>query len=286
MKKNKKFASDNKIASNNVIKNSLINFDVDFNGLKDIISLFFPSIRHEIILRYRAETIAKIGIEAYKIAHNNDIQIIPIPPKIALPLIEKMSLEHEPDMFEKWAKLLIATGVNPNPKHQQYADILSNLDNHNASLLDKIYSNQTKPDAEKEYNEYIDKMRFQECYDAIKDHNFTDEESFPLHIYFNFPYYILGTTESKEPQNQYLFSSQDIYHEENTYFTFKKEETDMLIGLDKLGLIKYQVLNREYTPNKPNEDKRLIFREKCGILLTLFGYSFVDCLKHPTQGHR
>jgi hypothetical protein len=67
-KETAKIASDNKLASDNKI--ALINIENDFSGLKDAVALFFPSMQHEIILRYRAETIAKIGIEAYRIAQN------------------------------------------------------------------------------------------------------------------------------------------------------------------------------------------------------------------------
>jgi len=163
-----KIASDNKVASDNTIKNSLINFEFDFSGLKDAVALFFPSIRHEMILRYRAETIAKIGIEAYRIAKEEGLKINPIPPKIALPLIEKMSLEHEPDMYRKWAGLLIATGVNPNPIHQQYADILANLNTHSANILKYIYSSHLKSDSEMMYKKYSDIIKFLETYnDAI-----------------------------------------------------------------------------------------------------------------------
>ena len=83
--------SDNKIASDNTIKNSLFNFENDFSGLKDVVALFFPSIRHEMIIRYRAETIAKIGIITYNKARDAGLQTSPILPKIALPLMEKMS---------------------------------------------------------------------------------------------------------------------------------------------------------------------------------------------------
>jgi len=134
-----KLFNKTKLVSDNTIKNSLISFDVDFNGLKDVVAYFFPSMRHEIVLRYRAETIAKIGTIAYNRAKDTHLQTNPIPPKIALPLIEKMSLEHEPDMYEKWANLLIAVSVNFNPVHQQYADLLYNLDNYCANFLKNIY---------------------------------------------------------------------------------------------------------------------------------------------------
>jgi hypothetical protein len=162
-----KIASDNKFLSDNSNKVSLFNIENDFSGLANVVACFFPSMRHEMILRYRAETIAKIGIEAYRLAQDENIQINPIPPKIALPLIEKMSLEHEPNMYEKWAKLLIATSINPNPIHQQYADILSNLNNRSADILQRIRIHQIGPDVEEDYNEYIDAARFKNFFDSV-----------------------------------------------------------------------------------------------------------------------
>jgi hypothetical protein len=153
-------ASGNKVASDNTAKISLFNIENDFSGLKDAIALFFPAYRYEMILRYRAETVAKIGLEAYKLAQNENIKIKPIPPKIALPIIEKMSLEHEEDMYEKWAKLLIAAGVNSDPIHQQYAEVLANLNKQSAELLKDIYIKQKNPNLQNQYDEYADKKSF------------------------------------------------------------------------------------------------------------------------------
>ena len=39
-----KIGSENKLFSDNTVKIALINLDVDFSGLKDVIDSFFPSI--------------------------------------------------------------------------------------------------------------------------------------------------------------------------------------------------------------------------------------------------
>lgn len=295
-KKNKikKIASDNKLASDNTIKNALILFDNDFSGLKDVISCFIPSMRDEIVLRYRAETIAKIGIEAYRIAKNENIQIHPIPPKIALPLIEKMSLEHEPDIYEKWAKLLIAAGVNPNPIHQQYADLLSNLNKESANFLKEIYANQTDPNAENEYDEYIDRSRFKQCYDDIKSYakpqynSLTGKQEFSLpdsfaalNSFFRFPLICEGTEKREATNNDILiFIPKNDIDSKDYVLDFSNEYNKMLLGLEKLSLIKYQMLLSEHKKNK--EGNYLIVKKR-GVLLTRFGYSFVDCLENPTK---
>ena len=280
-----------KIASDNTIKNSLINFENDFSGLKDAVALFFPSIRHEMILRYRAETIAKIGIEAYRIVQNEGMQINPIPPKIALPLIEKMSLEHEPDMYKKWAKLLIAAGVNPNPIQQQYADILSNLNNENANLLKEIYEKQSSSNLEKEFEEDINKTIFKKCYDDIQSYtswhssvNEDDGFSLPdssaaLHSFFQYPLILYGTEKGKETYTPCYENGKAIV-EKYAVLVFTNEDKINLIGLQKLGLIKFQYLFHE--PRK-DETGETVSVKRCGVLLTQFGYSFVDCLEHPTK---
>jgi hypothetical protein len=289
-----KIASDIKVASDNTIKNGLINFDVDFSGLKDVVALFFPSIRNEMILRYRAETIAKIGIEAYRMAISEGIQINPIPPKIALPLIEKMSLEHEPDMYEKWAKLLIAAGVKPNPIHQQYADILSNLNCKSASFLKEIYTKQGDDEYESKFDEYIDKSRFQDLYkeaerrakkrnDGVGEYSRGILSYMTFHNNFYFPLFISGTEEKIISTKVFkvIGNSPPIQGErEGTFLVLTKEESNMLLGLEKLGLIRYKEFE---TVREKIKGEEYIYVKQYGVLLTKFGHSFVDCLEHSTK---
>ena len=284
-------ASDNKFLSDNTNKVSLFNIENDFSGLAKAVLCFFPSMRHEMVLKYRAETIAKIGVEAYKIAQNQNIQINPIPPKIAMPLIEKMSLEHEPDMYEKWAKLLIAAGINPNPIYQQYADILANLNKKNANLMKEIYEQQKSPNIEKEYEEDINKSLFQKCYDEIQRHtsrrsSMTGENGFSLPnsfgailSFFRYPLILHGTEKSIKTSTPYYENDKAI-EKEYAVMDFTKEDNSNLIGLEKLGLIKYQYL---YNEEGRGEDGKPLYIKRCGVLLTQFGYFFVDCLEHPTE---
>ena len=311
-----KFASENKIASDNTIKTSLFNIENDFSGLANAVSCFFPSMRYELVLRYRAETIAKIGIEAYRLAQNENVQIKPIPPKIALPLIEKMSLEHEPDMYEKWAKLLIAAGINPKPIHQQYADILANLDTHSANLLKDIYMRHLESDTEMMYKEYSDIIKFLKTYnDAIcsnkirlNDHetdpgnevllSYALDENFNKLSEYFLSYSFMEKTMhiSKEFGFPLVLFSFKLYRDmgkgpvpidncdndlnKDNYCKFSKEDKNMILGLEKLGLIKYQFLSEK---QREDLDGNTISVERCGLLLTQFGYSFVDCLEHPTR---
>jgi len=288
-----KINGDIKIGSDNTVKNTFINFEPHIYGLEKVVSLFFPSIRNEMVLRYRAETIAKIGLEAYKIAKDENIQLNPIPPKIALPLIEKMSLEHEPNMYKTWADLLIAAGKNPNPIQQQYADILSNLNDKSAIFLKEIYTKQTDDDYESKFDEYIDKSRFQDLYkeaqkEAEKENDGVEYTRsilsyMKLQSYFHFPLLISGTEEKIITTKVFsvIGNSTMASEREDKYLVLTKEENSMLIGLEKLGLIKYQEFVG-YT-KELLKGKEYLYVKQYGVLLTKFGYSFVDCLEHPTK---
>ena len=283
-------ASNNKLGSDNTVKISLFNIENDFTGLANAVSCFFPSIRYEMLLRYRAETIAKIGIEAYRIAQNENVHTNPIPPKIALPLIEKMSLEHEPDMYEKWAKLLVATSVNPNPIHQQYADILSNLNNYSANILKDIYLKQTEYNMEKKLDDYIDKSRFQRLYRDIenksREENFVEYSQSLLSTFigtyapFHFPLNLYGTEKNKASGKTFLTLYENNVKKTEDCLALTERENTMLMGLEKLGLVKYQSL----IPKPSNdEDGNIMYIEVCGVLLTRFGYSLTDCLENPSK---
>jgi hypothetical protein len=63
-------------------------------------------------------------------------------------------------------------------------------------------------------------------------------------------------------------------------FVFIEKDNYKLLGLEKLGLIKYQYLFHE---QRKDEDGKIVYVKRCGVLLTQFGYSFVDCLEHPTK---
>jgi len=280
-KKNEvKLASDNKV--------SLFNIENIFSDLNEVVTTFFPSFRFEKLLRYRAETIAKVGIEAYKIAKSENIQINPLPPKIALPLVEKLSLEDEPDMFERWAKLLIAAGVNPNPIHQQYADILSGLNSQSANLLKEIYMHQENIYLEKEFDDYLDKSRFKKYFDdANKDNKSTvfieGRPAFSLpssfHVFpFRFPFIICGTEKGR--LKHFGFKADGSASGNSVLLEFKDETIKMLLSLEKMGLIKYQHI---FHDQKKDENGKIYFISNCGVLLTQFGYSFTDCLENPTK---
>lgn len=161
---NNKLASDNlsnnDIASGNLSQNTLISFGNVFNGLEKIVALFIPSTRNAIVERYRAETAFIIGQKAEALKSKYDIETKPIPPKAAIPLFDKLSLEHEEEMFDLWAKLLLDTSSAYTPIHIQYAEILSRIGGQEARLLQAVF------DFQKGEKYLINDIR-----DELKDHN-------------------------------------------------------------------------------------------------------------------
>ena len=157
--------SDNNIASGNFSQNTLANFNVDFKGLEKSVGLLIPSVRNAMVERYRAETTYLILEKAIKIIKDNGLEIKAIPPKIALPLFDKLSIEHEEDMYEIWAKLLVSSSLNYDPISIYYADILSKIGSKEAKLLLEMYKTQTQYVSFMAYNgrmkKYSEELEYQ-----------------------------------------------------------------------------------------------------------------------------
>lgn len=136
--------SNNQVASDNFSQNTLVSFNADFNGLEKTVGLLIPSVRNAIVERYRAETTCIILEKAIKIIRDNGLEVKPIPAKIALPLFDKLSLEHEEEMYDLWAKLLVSSTLNYDPISIYYAEILSKISSKEAKLLLEMYKIQTQ----------------------------------------------------------------------------------------------------------------------------------------------
>ena len=106
----------------------------------------------------------------------------------------------------------------------------------------------------------------------------------PFHNNFHFPLFISGTEEKIIPTNIFTVignSPMAIPSErEDTFLVLTKEENNMLLGLEKLGLIKYKEFD---TAREKIKGEEYIYVKQYGVLLTKFGHSFVDCLEHPTK---
>lgn len=287
-----KIASENELFSNNNIDNSVIKIEKIFDGLDKVLLCFFPKVRDEIILKYRAETIKEVGILAYKLAKEENIELNPVPPKYALPLIEKLSIEHEPDMYERWARLLIETSADPKPIHQQYAELLSKLDKKSAVLLKNVYENQKEADLEKKYDEIIDRKRFKDNYEEMK--NEVDRKSYVIsgsitalpdmpknsNDLFDYPLVLHCVDKNQDKLFGRLTKSDDgkTIIIENNNKVFFDEDNIRLLGLEKLGLIKYQYF---YNERKKSGNDDYFYVKQYGVLLTQFGYAFINCLEDP-----
>ena len=284
--KDNKFLSDNKtlsdnlndnaVASNNIgndnfSKNSLFSFINCFNGLDKTIALLFPSIRDAMVERYRAETLYKIGIKATDILQILGISAKPIPPKGAIPLFDKLSLEYEEDMYDVWAKLLVEAATEYNPIQLQYADILSKIGSNEAKLLKEVYQKQKQQGGSLLEIGYIQSQGNE----LVKGHKLLsarfDGESLylddpvPANFEFTFPYYI-----EAEPKP----NTEDSLQQNVIQNDFAQEVIASVNLLVQLNLI-----HKKYTVSHDRYDKGCYAISKIGVLLTEFGYSMIDCLE-------
>lgn len=250
--------SNNEIVSGNFSENKLVNFDVDFNGLEKSVGIFFPSVRNAMVERFRAETFYKIGFKAQDIINHLGIEAKPIPPKAALPLFEKMSLEHEEEMYDMWAKLLVASTNEYNPIQIQYADILSQIGNKEAKLLKDIYKLQIKED----YRGYDLETTYKE---ALKKYEMTEILRRGL---------IQSMSHEVEKQRSFEFSfpySKEI--DGNEYNIVSNSFRQAISLLKQLNLINYEI---EIKKEKP---MTLIQTTILKCFLTNWGYEFVMTLE-------
>lgn len=196
--------SNNNVASDNFSNNTLISFEKVFSGLENLVALFFPSVRNAQVERYRAETTLLIAQKAQELKNKYNIEVNPIPPKAAIPLFEKLSVEHEEDMYDLWAKLLVDTSSAYMPIHIQFAEILSKIGGQEAKLLQAVFNFQKankylSRDIEEELERYNEKCLIADAADEISgnlDVGETEEcegmynfhHSSSPEIYINVPY--------------------------------------------------------------------------------------------------
>lgn len=164
--------SENNIASENFSNNTLVSFEKVFSGLENLVALFFPSVRNAQVERYRAETTLLIAQKAQELKDKYNIEVKPIPPKAAIPLFEKLSVEHEEDMYDLWAKLLVDTSSAYMSIHIQFAEILSKIGGQEAKLLQAVFNFQKankylSRDIEEELERYNEKCLIADAADEI-----------------------------------------------------------------------------------------------------------------------
>lgn len=236
---NNTVASNNNIGNDNFSKNSLFSFINCFNGLDKTIALLFPSIREAMVERYRAETLCRIGIKATDILQILGISANPIPPKGAIPLFDKLSLEHEEEMYDLWAKLLVEAATDYNPIQLQYADVLSQIGSEEAILLKAIYQKQSQISIHDNIWTVINQIK------GVFGRTYS--------VYYN------GET----------FNRENII---DVLYPYGIQANTSIVLLEQLGLISRFFNQRLSSNRQPNEPS-------VGLYLTEFGYSMIDCLE-------
>ena len=138
--KDNKFMSDNKVQSDNAIANNnqiLANNQVNVETRGGIDSLIentlelicmpvekYKQIKSGLIAK-QLDNFQRILIRAKEIKDVYGIDVITPPLKFSIQFIQQAACEHEEEMHDLWAKLLIEAATDYNPIQLQYADILN-----------------------------------------------------------------------------------------------------------------------------------------------------------------
>ena len=275
--------SNNNVASGNFSQNTLVSFNVDFKGLENTVGLIIPSVRNVMIERYRAETFYKIGMKTEEIIKLLGIDIHPIPPKAALPLFEKASLEHEENMYDLWAKLLVGAINKYNPIQLQYAEILSKIGCEEANILRTVFNYQscyhgwqTEEYYDKDIN--IEKNNIERIALAnnleigiLKYSNYKNDETEDAGYIAE----IRGLEDfDNKPDYSYLYK---IYGKTDNCTLQELTNYEYINSLDllqSLNLLKYDYVPYWKIPKYINEQKTHL-----RMFLTSFGYRFILSLE-------
>lgn len=123
---------------------------------------FFRFERAALLAQKTEQRLAQKGITVVR----------PVPPKIALPLIENASLEEDEDLHSLWANLLAsALDRSSDPIERKYVSILAELSSEDAWVLDTIYADWRKSPHRKPFSEGT--LEYGECVDGTASHDAT-----------------------------------------------------------------------------------------------------------------
>lgn len=272
--------NDSTIASNNqILANNELNVetrgavDAIFDNVLELICMpkeKFKQIKSGLIAK-QIESCQIILERAKDIKDKFGIDITPPPLKFSIPFIKQAACEHEEDMYDVWAKLLVEAATEYNPILLQYVDILSKIGSNEAKLLKKIFYSQKykgKGLLEIDYKKSQEKELFKE-YNLISGISEGEDlylnDPIPTDFEFIFPYYI-----EAEPKP----NTEDSLQQNVIQNDFAQEVIASVNLLVQLNLI-----HKEYTVSHDRYDKGCYAIPKIGVLLTEFGYSMIDCLE-------
>ena len=240
--------NDNTIASNNqLLANNKVSIetrgaiDALFENTLEVMCMpkeKFKQIKSGLIVK-QIENCQKILMRAKEIKDNFGINILPPPLKFSIPFMKEAACEHEEEMYDLWAKLLVEAAENYNPIQLQYAEILSQIGSREANLLKNIYYHQSK-----------------------------------ISIYSDL-WLVINQITGAYGQKYYMYFNGETFNKENLIdilYPFNGIKDPSIILLEKLGLISTFFNQRLSSNRKLNEPT-------AGLYLTEFGYSMLTCLE-------
>lgn len=112
------------------------------DALTDAIRPFTETrgLRADQIRLQREDVLIQIAEKARNRATIEGSQLLPVPPKMLVPFLEKASLEiDDEELKERWASLLLAASTAYESLLLSFVDILSRISSQEAKLLEEVY---------------------------------------------------------------------------------------------------------------------------------------------------
>jgi Abortive infection alpha len=112
------------------------------DALTDAIRPFTEArgLRADQIRLQREDVLIQIAEKARNRAATEGSQLLPVPPKMLVPFLEKASLEiDDEELKERWASLLLAASTAYESLLLSFVDILSRISSQEAKLLEEVY---------------------------------------------------------------------------------------------------------------------------------------------------
>jgi len=88
--------------------------------------------------RERAGRAAQIVLDATASIHRRGLTPQTVPGRIIWPILERGSLEEEPDLYRRWVASLASAGTKPDDFSHAFTNILAALSPREAAILDFI----------------------------------------------------------------------------------------------------------------------------------------------------
>jgi hypothetical protein len=144
------------------------------------------SLAHPIVewQKRRVERASKLVADAAAVVAESGQEPQPVPGRLLIPILEKGSLEDDPELRDRWVALLANAAVNPGGVMPAFVSILGELSSMEARILRRVYELQAElrvlraADAGNEAttDQRVDEAEFETAMGKVRAHSGIESE--------------------------------------------------------------------------------------------------------------